>query len=148
MYVCKYFSFEEPVMEEPVVREWVCASHRVGLQKLTTLWGTFDTYKRGAVTRNISMPLLYVSIESVCVCTKQVDCVWKRICLRKWIALYMIWYRRFGGIGSGQRVILPSDVSSWLLVFFLLFSNEASGLSMIHTRPRRKHDRMCMCRGD
>ena len=40
---------------------------------------------------------------------------------------------------------LPSDISSSLL--FLLFSNEASGLSMIHTRPRRKHDRMCMCRG-
>ncbi len=32
-------------MEEPVVREWVCASHRVGLQKLTTFLGRFDTYE-------------------------------------------------------------------------------------------------------
>jgi hypothetical protein len=100
-------------MEEPVVREWVCASHRVGLQKLTTLWGTFDTYKRGAVTRNISMPLLYVSIERVCVCArnKSIVCgsrfvcgnglhsmIWyRRICLRKWIALYdmVSWVRRY-----------------------------------------------------
>jgi len=132
-------------MEEPVVREWVSASHRVGLQKLTSLWGRFDTYKRGAVTRNISMPLLYVSIVCVCVCTrnKSIVCGSGFVCGNGLHS--MIWYRRFGGIGSGQRVILPSDVSIWLLV--LLFSNEASGLSMIHTRTRRKHDRMCMCRG-
>jgi hypothetical protein len=98
--VCKYFSFEEPVMEEPVVREWVCASHRVGLQKLTTLWGTFDTYKRGAVTRNISMPLLYVSIEYVCVCARNKSIV----CRSGFVSGYglhsMIRYRRFGGIGA------------------------------------------------
>ena len=48
---------------------------------------------------------------------------------------------RIRGIRSGQRVILPSDISSSL--FFLLFINEVSSLSMIHTRPRRKHDKMC-----
>jgi hypothetical protein len=91
------------------------------------------------------MPLLYASIERVCVCARNKSIV----CGSGFVCGYglhsMIRYRRLGGIGSRQRVILPSDISSSL--FFLLFCNEASGISMIHTRPRRKHDRMCMCRG-
>jgi hypothetical protein len=32
-------------VEEPIVREQVCVLHRVGLQKLISMIGRFDTYK-------------------------------------------------------------------------------------------------------
>jgi hypothetical protein len=35
-------------VEEPIVREQVCVLHRVGLQKLISMIGRFDTYKGGA----------------------------------------------------------------------------------------------------
>jgi len=36
-------------MEDPAVRERVCASHRVGLQKLITMMGRFDTIQTSGV---------------------------------------------------------------------------------------------------
>ena len=46
-YVCVYQSRSLSLVEEPIVREQVCVLHRVGLLKLTSMIGRFDTYKGG-----------------------------------------------------------------------------------------------------